>query len=194
MLLSRNAKHFFFGHQRSILWKASRRKSARHLQELEGTWAEPVTCNCQVSSSQPNCPSYSLVAYMLYSHFITSVKSGERSIRPILKIFQSYLFCLTQGQQDEQTSYTCMESSKLKVIVYSVLMELNLLLRFQYLTALLSLPQMPNLFLMFDLGYDYISVCISNDAKSFACISRLSLIVLFQLVAEENKSDGSDNS
>lgn len=87
-----------------------------------------------------------------------------------------------------------MESSKLKVIVYSVLMELNLLLRFQYLTALLSLPQMPNLFLMFDLGYDYISVCISNDAKSFACISRLSLIVLFQLVAEENKSDGSDNS
>lgn len=87
-----------------------------------------------------------------------------------------------------------MESSKLKVIVYSVLMELNLLLRFQYLTALLSLPQMPNLFLMFDLGYDYISECISNDAKSFACISHLSLTVLFQLMAEENKSDGSNNS
>lgn len=87
-----------------------------------------------------------------------------------------------------------MESSKLKIIVYSVLMELNLLLRFQYLTALLSLPQMPNLFLMFDLGYDYISVCISNDAKSFAYISHLSLTVLFQLMAEENKSDGSNNS
>ena len=87
-----------------------------------------------------------------------------------------------------------MESSKPKVIVYSVLMELNLLLRFQYLTALLSLPQMPNLFLMFDLGYDYISLCISNDAKSFACISHLSLAVLFQLLAKQNKSDGSNNS
>lgn len=87
-----------------------------------------------------------------------------------------------------------MESSKPKVIVYSVLMELNLLLRFQYLTALLSLPQMPNLFLMFDLGYDYISVCISNDAKSFAYISHLWLTVLLQLMAEENKTVGSNNS
>lgn len=73
-------------------------------------------------------------------------------------------------------------------------MELNLLLRFQYLTALLSLPQMPNLFLMFDLGYDYISVCISNDAKSFAYIIHCLLTVLFQLMAEENMSDGTNNS
>ena len=60
---------------------------------------------------------------------------------------------------------------RLKVIPYSVLIEPKLLLRFQYLTALLLVPQMPNLRfppLMFDLGYDYIPVRISCNVKPFA--------------------------